>query len=209
MIGHLYDRALSGERCWLRHDDGQRKRLPVHKWIGGHDADHQFDNAIIELCRGKTLDLGCGPGRLVTQLTHRGLPALGIDQSKAAVELARRSGAPALHGDMFDPLPETGRWETVLLVDGNIGVGGDPNRVLTRAGELLSAGGHCIAEFDVGVTGVRVEWMRLESEHSVGPWFQWASVGIDHAAALAQQVGFTLSAIHHVAGRALATLVRR
>jgi hypothetical protein len=23
MLGHLYDRALDGERCWIRHDDGQ------------------------------------------------------------------------------------------------------------------------------------------------------------------------------------------
>jgi hypothetical protein len=81
VLGNLYDRALDGERCWLRHDDGY------------------------------------GPGRLVGQLVQRGVPALGVDQSATAVALARRSGAPALRRDVFEPLPGTGRWQTVLLAD--------------------------------------------------------------------------------------------
>ena len=65
--------------------------------------------------QGPTIDLGCGPGRLVARLIERGVPALGVDQSATAVGLARRSGAPALRRDVFEPLPGTGRWQTVLL----------------------------------------------------------------------------------------------
>ena len=86
-----------------------------------------------DLCTGPTIDLGCGPGRLVARLVERGVPALGVDQSATAVGLARRSGAPALRRDVFEPLPGTGRWQTVLLADGNVGLGGDPWRVLRRA----------------------------------------------------------------------------
>ena len=39
MLGQLYDRALDGECCWLRHDDGRLNRLPVHSWLGGHGCD--------------------------------------------------------------------------------------------------------------------------------------------------------------------------
>src|SRR5258707_10052834 len=77
MLGNLYDRALDGERCWLRHDDGRRDRLPVHSWLGGRNADDRFDHAVVGLCDGPTIDLGCGPGRLVAQLVQRGVPALG------------------------------------------------------------------------------------------------------------------------------------
>lgn len=105
MFGNLYERALVGERCWIRHDDGTRQRLPVHNWLGGRRADRQFDRAVLALCHGPTIDLGCGPGRLVADLIRRGVPALGVDQSATAVELARRSGAPALRRDVFDPLP--------------------------------------------------------------------------------------------------------
>ena len=39
MLGNLYDRALDGERCWIRHDDGEVRNLPVRKWLGGRHAD--------------------------------------------------------------------------------------------------------------------------------------------------------------------------
>ena len=137
MLGNLYDRALDGERCWLRHDDGRLDRLPIRSWLGGRKADQRFDHEVVGLCEGPTIDLGCGPGRLVAHLIQRGVPALGVDQSATAVALAHRSGAPALRRDVFDPLPGTGRWHNVLLADGNVGLGGDPWRILRRAGELL------------------------------------------------------------------------
>ena len=206
MLGNLYDRALAGETCWLRHDDGRVHRLPVHSWLGGHGADDEFDRTIVEHCHGPTLDLGCGPGRLLALLTRRGIPALGIDQSEAAVQLARRSGAPVLRRDVFDPLPATGLWQTILLADGNIGLDGDPRRVLHRVAELLARGGRCLAEFDPDTAGVRIAWVRLESSHGTGPWFRWASVGSDCAAALAGEAGLKLSETTAVGGRLLATL---
>jgi SAM-dependent methyltransferase len=206
MLGNLYDRALDGEHCWIRHDDGRVVRLPVHSWLGGRYADERFDNAMVGLCRGPTIDLGCGPGRLVTHLVQRGVPALGVDQSATAVALARRSGAPALRRDVFEPLPGTGRWQTVLLADGNVGLGGDPLRVLRRAGELLRRSGHCIAEFEAVARGIRTGWVRLESSRTIGPWFRWASVGIDCAAELAEHAGMALTSIHPIGDRVLATL---
>ncbi|GAY14605.1 class I SAM-dependent methyltransferase [Mycobacterium sp. shizuoka-1] len=206
MLGALYEQALTGERCWLRHDDGQVHRLPVHSWLGGRGADAAFDAAVVALCDGPTIDLGCGPGRLVAHLIQRGIPALGVDQSATAVRLARRSGAPALLRDVFEPLPGTGRWQTVLLADGNVGLAGDPRRVLRRAGELLRSGGRCVAEFDPATAGVRARWVRLESSNSIGPWFKWASVGVDCAAALAEEVGLALAGFHPVGQRVVATL---
>ncbi len=206
MLGQLYDDALDGERCWLRHGDGRRHPLPVRSWLGGQDADSAFDAAIVALCDGPTIDLGCGPGRLVADLIQRGIPALGVDQSATAIRLARRSGAPALLRDLFEPLPGTGRWQTVLLADGNIGLAGDPRRVLRRAAELLRSGGRCVAEFDPDTVGVRTGWVRLESSNNIGPWFKWASVGVDCAAALAEEVGLALVGIHPIGGRVVATL---
>jgi SAM-dependent methyltransferase len=206
MHGKLYDRALDGERCWVRRDDGVVERLPVRKWLGGRHADGRFDRTVVQLCDGPTIDLGCGPGRLVTELIRRGVPALGVDQSATAVGLAQRSGAPVLHRDVFAPLPGTGRWQTVLLADGNVGLGGDPLRVLRRAAELLRRGGQCITEFDSAATGIRAGWVRLESTRSVGPWFQWALVGIDSAASLAADAGLVLTGVHSIGRRVVARL---
>jgi len=206
VFGNLYDRALTGERCWIRHDDGSVHGLPVHSWLGHRRADRSFDETVVGLCDGPTIDLGCGPGRLVVDLVRRGVPALGVDQSATAVQLARRSGAPALRRDVFDPLPGIGRWSTVLLADGNVGLGGDPLRVLRRAAELLCANGQCVIEFDCTTEGVQSRWVRLESSRTIGPWFRWASVGIDSARRLTDEVGLAITAIHPVGGRVLATM---
>jgi SAM-dependent methyltransferase len=217
MLGHLYDRALGGERCWVRHEDGQIHALPAHRWLGTRccsdgtagppDAlDEVFDEAVTQMCIGPTIELGCGPGRLVARLFRRGIPALGIDRSAVAIRLAGRGGAPALLGDVFAPLPGMGMWQTVLLVDGNVGLGGDPRRILARATELLGRGGRCVAEFDAEAIGIRAGWVRLESACAVGPWFRWATVGVDSAAALAAQVGLTLTSVSLVGGRVIASL---
>jgi SAM-dependent methyltransferase len=215
MLGHLYERALAGERCWIRHDDGDIRVLPAHRWLGARclrnggsvDAlDEVFDETVTQMCTGPTIELGCGPGRLVARLFERGIPALGIDRSATAIRLAGRGGAPALLGDVFEPLPGIGRWQTVLLVDGNVGLGGDPRRILGRAAELLRRGGRCVAEFDADDIGICTRWVRLESACDVGPWFRWASVGVDSAATLAAQVGLTLSGVRLIGGRVIASL---
>jgi hypothetical protein len=116
MLGQLYDRALGGERCWIRHEDGELHVLPAHRWLGAHpddasgDAfDEVFDEAVTQMCTGPIIELGCGPGRLVARLIQRGVPALGIDRSATAIRLAGRGGAPALLGDVFAPSPASGR----------------------------------------------------------------------------------------------------
>src|SRR5262249_57139854 len=135
--GQSYGRAVDGGRCWIRHDDGGLHPLPAHRWLGERHEDAPFDEAVALMCAAPTIELGCGPARLVARLIRRGIPALGIDRSAAAIRLAGRGGAPALLGDVFGPLPGTGLWQTVLLVDGKGGLGGGPRRVLGRAARLL------------------------------------------------------------------------
>ena len=36
--------------------------LPVHSWLGRGRSERTFDQAMVGLCDGPTIDLGCGPG---------------------------------------------------------------------------------------------------------------------------------------------------
>ncbi|WP_329162154.1 class I SAM-dependent methyltransferase [Streptomyces sp. NBC_01717] len=128
---------------FLRRADGWLLPLDVERWCGGADA---ADRSALRRCEGPVLDIGCGPGRLVAELAAHGHRALGIDVSETAVAHTLRIGGSALRRSVFDPLPGEGRWGTVLLIDGNIGIGGDPHGLLLRTAELLAPGGLLIAE---------------------------------------------------------------
>ncbi|MFC7221387.1 SAM-dependent methyltransferase [Streptomyces polyrhachis] len=122
--------------------------------------------------------MGCGPGRLVAALGRLGLPALGIDVSAVAVERANAGGGCALRRSVFEPLPGEGRWGTVLLMDGNVGIGGDVAALLARVRSLVGVGGVCVVE----VQGCEVdERVRVAVWDGVGvgggPVFPWARVG--------------------------------
>ncbi|MEY2245852.1 class I SAM-dependent methyltransferase [Streptomyces sp. BF23-18] len=144
-----YAEALGAGRgpLFLRRTDGWLLPLEVERWCARADA---VDLQVLAYCEGSVLDVGCGPGRLVAELAARGRTSLGIDVSEAAVARTARLGGRALHRSVFEPLPSEGRWGTVLLVDGNIGIGGDPAALLRRTAELLAPGGLLIAETVAG-----------------------------------------------------------
>lgn len=202
--------GLAGERTWLRHADGARNELPVDRWLGTSliGSDSEFDRHVADKCSGPTVDLGCGPGRLVHRLIGNGIAALGVDNSDQAVNMTRAQGGVAIRRSLFDRLPGEGRWRHVLLLDGNIGIGGDPDRVARRAAELVAAGGSIIIELDSVITGLWRGAVRVETETSHGEWFPWARVGVDHASALAEKVGLRYQ-YENICGRGLLELTSR
>ncbi|MFE7106885.1 class I SAM-dependent methyltransferase [Streptomyces sp. NPDC057575] len=128
---------------FLRRTDGWLLPLDVERRCANADA---ADLSALGRCEGPVPDVGCGPGRLVAELAVRGRRALGIDISETAVAHTLRLGGAALQRSVFDPLPGEGRWGTVLLLDGNIAIGGSPPLLLRRTAGLLAPGGLLIAE---------------------------------------------------------------
>jgi SAM-dependent methyltransferase len=186
VIGELYEHALAGRaRPVIEHADGSRIPLAVEGWLHATPGD----KSILDRCEGPTLDIGSGPGRLTVALAERGIPALGIDITPYAVGLARSSGALVMLRDVFDRVPGTGRWGTVLLADGNIGIGGDPAALLRRVGELLAPNGRALVELDPPGRPLRREQVRLCHAGSASAWFPWAYVGADHITEVAEDAG--------------------
>ena len=86
---------------------------------------------------------------MVRAAEERGLAALGIDISPQAAAHAAADGSRILRRSVFDRLPLEGSWATILLMDGNIGIGGDPRALLLRCAELIAPDGALIVEVDV------------------------------------------------------------
>ncbi|HEY3980092.1 MAG TPA: class I SAM-dependent methyltransferase [Streptosporangiaceae bacterium] len=203
MIGELYEQALAGVAApEVERADGTARPLQARQWL----AVAPGDESLLRRCAGPTLDVGAGPGRLTVALAERGVPALAIDITPYAVALARSLGALALQRDVFGTVPGTGRWATVLLADGNIGIGGDPVALLRRARELLAPGGAVVTEVSPPGSGSAPERVRLRTEAGAGPWFPWAWVGADQIGALAAAAGLLVRQSWADAGRWFAVL---
>ena len=163
-------------RGWSLHIAGRGSvPLPVPDWTCERRPG---DDALLALCAGTVLDVGCGPGRLTAALHRAGRSALGIDVAPVAVSLARARGAEALELDVFGAVPDTGAWGTLLLADGNIGIGGDPVALLHRCARLAAPGGRVVVELSAPGVPSRTHLVRLEraGEAPGSGWFPWATL---------------------------------
>jgi SAM-dependent methyltransferase len=197
----LYDAAIASysgpdgyrDDTWrVKYADG-RDDLPlaVARWCSEPD---DVDLELLSRCADPTLDAGCGPGRLVGALSAAGRQALGVDVAAAAVRLARVTGATVVRRSVFEALPDEGRWGTVLLADGNIGIGGEPVALLRRCGELLTPGGIVLVE--------------LESPQARSTWFTWAHLAADMIDEPARAAGLRVVDSWTMADRWFACLAR-
>ncbi len=191
--------------AWLRTSAGRILTLPVERWNG--DAD-TVERRVLALLRPPIIDIGCGPGRHTEALARRGLIVLGIDAAPAAVVAARERGAPVLERSVFAPMPGEGRWLTALLLDGNVGIGGDPVALLDRVRQILAPGGETIVEVEGTGAPTAVETVRIERDGAAGPWFRWARVGVDGVTAVATAAGLRPAGVAQEGGRWFARLCR-
>lgn len=195
----------------LRGEDGSVRDVDLVSWSGHLDAaDRQLVNRVLRT-PGASLDIGCGPGRFTAALADAGLQALGIDVAPAAVALTRHRGGVAAARSVFQPLPLHGRWQHVLLIDGNIGIGGDPRALLRRCADLLAPAGRLHVELAApGASGrsgrVRLECTNRAGETTLGDWFPWAEVAVSEVAGMVSCVGLRVASLWNSSARWFAEL---
>ena len=201
-----YEDALQGGGPLQLQTPGRRAMLlDVQRWLAPADA---VDRHVVGACPGPVLDVGCGPGRLVRLLHGAGVDVLGIDIADVAVTLARGTGASALRRDVFGPVPGEGTWASVLLLDGNIGIGGDPTRLLHRVRELLAPGGRVLVETDPEEGVDAHGWVRFaRNDVPTGVPFLWSRVGLPGLRLRLPGTGLRVQDVQRIDGRTFATLV--
>jgi SAM-dependent methyltransferase len=158
-------------------------RFDLRRWERPADP---VELALLTSAVEPVLDIGCGPGRIVAALHERGVAVLGIDATPAAITRARRADIPVVMQSVFDRVPPEGGWGTVLLFDGNIGIGADPVRLLARVQELLADGGRALVELEAPGTGVHDGAVQLEVATGMVGIFPWTWVATDEIEAMAR-----------------------
>ncbi len=199
-----FDAAFSGESAQVVRVDGTTQPLSTHLWQG--EATLTDIVLFVEPCHGAALDIGCGPGRLAGAIASRGIEVLGIDTSPEAVRLTLTRGAMALCRDIFEPLPIGSRWSHVLLADGNVGMGGDPVRLLRRVRELLDENGTVLVELAPSGVVSGPEQLRLKVGDTISTPFTWSVLGVDDIEHVASAAGFLVMGVRTHDERVVATL---
>ena len=177
------------ELC-LRDVDGVVISGKGRRWLGHTTA---ADELVLDRAVAPVLDIGCGPGRHLLALARRGVAALGLDVTPSAVRLARSRGASVLQRSIFEPVPQSGTWSTALLLDGNIGIGGDPAALLARVSAVIRPGGRILIELGAPDVAAVIGRARVDHHGCLGPWFNWATVGTASLEAIAAAAGMQVS----------------
>jgi len=184
-----------------------QRRLDLAGWTA--DAD-PVDRTLIEQVVGPMLDVGCGPGRLVRAAEAQGIPSLGIDVSAAAVETARGLGGTFSQQTVFDRVRDEGTWRTALLIDGNIGIGGDIPALLTRCAEIIAPDGIVVVELDTDPAHEqRYEAEIVDGSGASSARFPWAEVGRDALSAMLHETPLEITRSWEIGGRSFSALARR
>lgn len=111
--GELYERYVSTFK-------GRAERS-VEQDLTGFFAwcDYKYLPLLDDIPRdGAVLELGCGPGNMMTYLKDKGFERVeGIDISAEQVEIASRAGLQATAADVFEHLDGSRRWRALLALD--------------------------------------------------------------------------------------------
>jgi SAM-dependent methyltransferase len=183
----------------LEHADGVRTSMDWRRWCS---RPNDADASVLTRVHGTTLDVGCGPGRLTIALAARGHAVLGIDVTPDAVSLTRAAGGVALHRSVFCHIPGEGRWDTALLIDGNVGIGGDPVALLRRVLQLLAPSGCVLVEVEPPTTVGHVGPARIRyADGAATSWFPWARVPVERIGLIAAAAGFVTNECWSADGR--------
>jgi len=160
--------------------------------------------------RGPVLDLGAGAGRAALYMQERGLRVTAVEASPGAAEVCRRRGVADVRlGDVNDP-PSDLPWAGVLLLCGNLGLGGSwdgSRRLLARLAELAAPGAVLVGD-TVTPDGPAQVLLRIRYRDLVTPWWPQYNIPAGEMAALVEGTGWGME-VHLQDGEDHAVLLRR
>jgi SAM-dependent methyltransferase len=138
--------------------------------------DHHVFSRVIERNPGRSLDVGCGTGRLLLPYLASGIDIEGVDSSEEMLAICRGKAAglgltPVLYRQRMQALELPGRYSTIIVPGGSFHLIVDREEAIET---LARFRGHLEPD---GILGLSLDDPRSElTEGLPGRWRPWGKV---------------------------------
>jgi SAM-dependent methyltransferase len=194
LLDHFHGREVPTPQ--LEVDTGERGPAMHPEWFFREfDAWDWWDRELLPLIEsGPVLDLGAGAGRAALYIQARGIEVTAVDSSPGAVEVCRLRGVREVCLADLNDAPQDRRWAAVLLLCGNLGLGGswEGNRQLLRRLAQQSAPGALLVGDTVEPGGAAEVRLRIRYRDMVTPWWRQRNMANAEIPALVDGTGWRL-----------------
>lgn len=129
-------------------DIAETEYWPVGEFFHEWKDMSEIEKKALNLCKGRTLDVGAGSGSHVLWLESQGIDAQAIDISEGAVEVMRRRGVKCVEQIDFYELQDR-QYDTILMMMNGAGIIGTIDKLplfFNKVKQLLSPGGQLILD---------------------------------------------------------------
>ncbi len=152
-FGHVLRDRLRGieAREVIERDDGWiASGLDPAFYFAEFEGWPSVQRQAVRYARGKSLDVGCGAGRVALHLQKKGHSVIGIDNSPLAIKVCKERGVKKARLLPFAKVStRLGTFETVILFGGNFGLFENPQKarlLLKRLRKMTTPSARILAE---------------------------------------------------------------
>ena len=161
--------------------------------------DH-LEATLLERAMGRCLDIGCGAGRILRYLDTKGQAVIGIDIDPLLIQLCRELGCRTAHVGSWETLEQFGRFETFLLLNRTIGIGGDlagAKRLLAHCAANAPRGGRLIFDsYEItNPTGLLERKLRYKYRGQYSESFPWVQFSSQIAGRILPETGWQIESL--------------
>jgi hypothetical protein len=212
----IYGKALldqfSGKRkskLWLYNSYGHPEDMPVDIFFRAEADMPEMEIIALNLCRGKTLDIGAGVGSHALILQSKGFDVTALEISPKACEIMKHRGIKkVINADILQYDSE--KYDTIVLLMNGIGLCEDIPGLryfLDYIKDLLAPGAQLIFDSSdiaylykpddfissnyYGEISYQYEYQKIK-----GNWFKWLYVDFDTLKAIAEKGGWKCEMIY-------------
>jgi len=212
----IYGKALVDQflgkrksKLWLYNSYGHPEDMPVDIFFRPEADMPEMEIIALDLCRGKTLDIGAGVGSHALILQSKGIDVTALEISTKACEIMKHRGVKkVINTDILQYNSE--KYDTIVLLMNGIGLCEDIpglHYFLDYIKKLLAPGGQLIFDSSdiaylykpddfistnyYGEISYQYEYQKIK-----GNWFKWLYVDFDTLKAIAEKGGWECEMIY-------------